>query len=124
MNVKMPIHTLLLFCIAINTIAQKPVYPKPGGKDQIAFGKKLPPPVLSKEASMMNLYKQKTQSLPATTFDKATKKFITTGPGIRNPQTILPLASRQVTPSAKTTASNFHLVKDVNSLSESYPSNY
>src|ERR1700761_629704 len=63
---------LFLICLlsfsAITTIAQKPVYPKPGSSDEIPFGKKLPlPPGLNFKGKSDNfINNQSPQSLPVS----------------------------------------------------------
>jgi ELWxxDGT repeat protein len=120
---------LIIIYTAITVNAQKPVYPKPGGVDNIPFGKKLPPPSLNLRANSGY------QNLPGSSygsFDPVTKSFKLYNPGYLNngypPALTLPGngMSAQSLQAPKPAPYNFHLTKDINTHAQplsSYPNN-
>lgn len=121
--------TFALLYLALATNAQKFYYPKPNS-DQIAFGKKLPPPPTSeRDAAIEKMYGKKNMDLPSTTFDTLLRQFVVTTPGSKSLQfSSSPSYSNsgavQTATNAKTTPSGFHLTKDINTATVgSYPYN-
>ena len=131
MKTKILFFTLLMLLYAAITVkAQQPVYPTPNSIDQIPFGKKLPTPVLNPRDEMMRkIYDKKIIDLPHTSFDTVSKQFIVHTPGQKNVQypasgSYNTRSTGRIVNNTKTTSSGFHLTKDINTLSESYPGNF
>jgi len=118
--------SLLIIITAVNVNAQKAIYAKPNGGNQAPFGKKIKPPVSNPVDKFIAL---KTDSkkidFPYTLFDTVSKRFIVHTPGDK--QYIPQDFSKNMNISGgkkKGTSLGVHLTKDINTLSESFPTNY
>ena len=120
MKSKILFFTLLVLMYSVSKInAQKPVYPKPNGSDQIPFGKKLPPPVFNAKVEKTE---KPYKGLPYTSFDTVSKQFIVHTPGQRNVQDLSfnhssNAGRMQNASKPKPIPSGFHLTKDINTTS-------
>ena len=115
------LSTVALLYLVMETNAQKIFFPIPHSINEIPFGKKFPPLPLNKRDEVINkMYSKKKATIPITTFDTALKQFVTTTPGSSQLQLTSMLYNRNNKPlpgvkNTKSTASNFHLTKDINS---------
>ena len=96
------------------------------GTAQIPFGKKQIPPVTNnKEALTLSLYSKDAGAIPYITYDTVIHQFVRRGPG--QPSSIPDANSKTISGTSARGAQNsqsiFHLTKDINTLSESFPGN-
>lgn len=107
---------------------QKPIYPKPNSSNQMSFERKLPQPLLdARDATMLKAPGKKMSDLPYTTFDPVSRKVIRFNAGHKNVQYSSPTEKNAAAESLSSDINNaycFNLTKDINTLAESYPSNY
>lgn len=117
----------ILVSLLVVARSQKPIYPKPNGKQNIPFGKKIPSSISNdREQKMSMMYDKKMRDLPPAYFDRATNAIIQNRPG--NKSFNSPSVQKGKLPQKKAynTSIDAYLVKDINSnvrASDSYPEN-